>query len=88
MDGISKTEVSRLCGEIDGRVQAFLARPIEGDWPCVWLEAIHVKAWRDGHIVSVAAIIAVGADTDGRREVLGGAGQGSSRVAVGMPAEG
>ncbi len=71
MEGISKSQVSRLCGEIDGRVQAFLTRPIEGDWPYVWLDATYVKARRDGHIVSVAVIIAVGANTDGRREVLG-----------------
>ncbi len=71
MDGISKSQVSRLCGEIDERVQAFLTRPIEGDWPCVWLDATYVKARRDGHIVSVAVIIAVGVNTDDRREVLG-----------------
>ena len=71
MDGISKSQVSRLCGEIDERVQAFLTRPIEGDWPYVWLDATYVKARRDEHIVSVAVIIAVGANTDGRREVLG-----------------
>ena len=71
MDGISKSQVSRLCDEIDERVQAFLTRPIEGDWPYVWLDATYVKARRDGHIVSVAVIIAVGANTDGRREVLG-----------------
>ncbi len=65
MEGISKSQVSRLCGEIDGRVQAFLTRPIEGDWPYVWLDATYVKARRDGHIVSVAVIIAVGANTDG-----------------------
>ena len=71
MDGISKSQVSRLCAEIDERVGAFLTRPIEGDWPYVWLDATYVKARRDGHIVSVAVIIAVGANTDGRREVLG-----------------
>ena len=38
MDGISKSQVPRLCGEIDERVNAFLARPIEGDWPYLWLE--------------------------------------------------
>ena len=54
MDGISKSQVSRLCGEIDERVQAFLARPIEGDGPYVWLDATYVKVRRDGHIVSVA----------------------------------
>jgi putative transposase len=71
MEGISKSQVSRLCGEIDDRVGAFLTRPIEGDWPYVWLDATYVKVRRDHHIVSVAVIIAVGVNTDGRREVLG-----------------
>ena len=71
MEGISKSQVSRLCGEIDERVQTFLTRPIEGEWPYVWLDATYVKARRDHHIVSVAVIVAVGVNTDGRREVLG-----------------
>ena len=71
MSGISKSQVSRLCGEIDGKIKAFLERPIEGDWPYVWLDATYVKARRDGRIVSVAVIIAVGVNSDGRREVLG-----------------
>ncbi|MDE3164092.1 MAG: IS256 family transposase, partial [Acidobacteriota bacterium] len=71
MDGISKSQVSRLCGEIDERVQAFLTRPIEGEWPYIWLDATYVKARRGHHIVSVAVIVAVGVNTDGRREVLG-----------------
>lgn len=71
MSGISKSQVSRLCEEIDGRVKAFLDRPIEGDWPYVWLDATYIKVRRDGRIVSVAVIIAVGVNNDGRREVLG-----------------
>jgi putative transposase len=77
MEGISKSQVSRLCGEIDERVQTFLHRPIEGDWPYLWLDATYVKARRDYHIVSVAVIpgsspgTAVAVNTDGRREVLG-----------------
>ena len=71
MEGISKSQVSRLCGEIDERVQAFLTRPIEGEWPYIWLDATYVKARRGNHIVSVAVIVAVGVNTDGRREVLG-----------------
>ena len=71
LEGISKSQVSRLCAEIDERVQTFLGRPIEGDWPYVWLDATYVKARRDHHIVSVAVIVAVGVNTDGRREVLG-----------------
>jgi putative transposase len=71
MSGISKSQVSRLCGEIDGRVKAFLERPIEGDWPYVWMDATYIKVRRAGRIVSVAVIIAVGVNGDGRREVLG-----------------
>jgi transposase-like protein len=71
MSGISKSQVSRLCGEIDDKTKAFLERPLEGDWPYVWLDATYVKARRDGRIVSVAVIIAVGVNSDGRREVLG-----------------
>jgi putative transposase len=71
MEGIFKSQVSRLCGEIDERVQTFLSRPIEGEWPYVWLDATYVKARCDHHIVSVAVIVAVGVNSDGRREVLG-----------------
>jgi transposase-like protein len=71
MTGISKSQVSRLCGEIDERVTAFLTRPIEGEWPYLWLDATYIKVREAGHIVSVAVIIAVAVNTDGRREVLG-----------------
>ena len=71
MSGISKSQVSRLCEEIDGRVKAFLDRPIEGDWPYLWLDATYVKVRSNGRIVSVAVIVAVGVNDDGRREVLG-----------------
>jgi transposase-like protein len=71
MSGISKSQVSRLCEEIDERVQTFLARPIEGDWPYVWVDATYLKVRQNGRIVSVAVIIAVGVNSDGRREVLG-----------------
>jgi putative transposase len=71
MTGISKSQVSRLCEEIDERVQAFLDRPIEGDWPYLWIDATYVKVRQNGRIVSVAVIIAVGVNGDGRREVLG-----------------
>src|SRR6202007_1922151 len=71
MTGISKSQVSRLCGEIDDKVKAFLARPIEGDWPYLWIDATYVKVRQNGRIVSVAVIVAVGVNSDGRREVLG-----------------
>jgi transposase-like protein len=71
MSGISKSQVSRLCEEIDEKVKAFLTRPIEGDWPYLWIDATYVKVRQNGRIVSVAVIIAVGVNSDGRREVLG-----------------
>ena len=71
MSGVSKSQVSRLCEEIDERVKAFLERPIEGDWPYLWIDATYVKARQNGRIVSVAVIIATGVNADGRREVLG-----------------
>jgi putative transposase len=69
--GVSKSQVSRLCQEIDERVGAFLDRPIEGEWPYLWIDATYVKVRQDGRIVSVAVIVAVGVNGDGRREVLG-----------------
>jgi putative transposase len=71
MAGISKSQVSRLCEDIDQRVKAFLDRPIEGDWPYLWIDATYVKVRQDGRIVSVAVIVAFGVNADGRREVLG-----------------
>jgi len=65
MSGISKSQVSRLCEEIDAKVKAFLDRPIEGDWPYLWIDATYLKVRRGGRIVSV------GVNSDGRREVLG-----------------
>jgi transposase-like protein len=79
MSGISKSQAcpersrrfSRLCEEIDQRVKAFLDRPIEGDWPYLWIDATYVKVRQQGRVVSVAVIVAVGVNSDGRREVLG-----------------
>jgi putative transposase len=71
MSGVSKSQVSRLCEEIDDKVKAFLERPIEGDWPYLWIDATYVKVRQAGRIVSVAVIVAVGVNGDGRREVLG-----------------
>jgi len=65
------SQVSRLCAEIDERVRTFLERPIEGDWPYLWIDATYVKVREAGRIVSVAVTIAVAVNTDGRREVLG-----------------
>ena len=64
MTGISKSQVSRLCSEIDDKIGAFLDRSL--DWPYLWLDATNVKVRQNGRIVSVAVIVAVAVNSDGR----------------------
>ena len=71
LSGIGKSTVSKLCKDIDERVNAFLERPLTGDWPYLWLDATYLKQREGGRIVSVAAIIAVAANTEGKREIVG-----------------
>lgn len=72
MEGISKSQVSRLCGELDEEVERFRSRPLEGPYPYVWVDATYVKAREDGRVVSVAVVIAVGVNgKTGEREILG-----------------
>ena len=71
MSRIPKSQVSRLCGEIEDKIQSFLDRPLEGDWPYLWLDATYLKVRQAGRIVSVAV------NDQGRREVLG--------MAIGAP---
>ena len=71
LSGISKSTVSKLCKDIDERVGAFLDRPLSGEWPYLWLDATYLKQREGGRIVSVAAIIAVAVNTEGKREVVG-----------------
>jgi transposase-like protein len=69
--GIPKPPVSKLCKDIDERVGAFLDRPLSGEWPYLWLDATYLRQREGGRIVSVAAIIAVACDAEGRREIVG-----------------
>ncbi len=72
MTGISKSEVSRLCGELDEMVEAFRTRPLDGErYPYVWLDATYEKVRENGHVVSLALIVAIGVSELGQREVLG-----------------
>lgn len=71
MSGISKSQVSKLCGELDGRVKEFLSREITGEWPYLWLDATYLKSRENHHVVSRALVVAVGVNEEGRREVLG-----------------
>ncbi len=70
--GISKSEVSRICADLDSEVAAFRDRPLGGlAFPYVFLDATYCKARVAGRVVSRAVVIATGVSADGRREVLG-----------------
>lgn len=71
IDGISKSEVSRICKSLDSDVKAFLSRPIEGDHRYVWLDATFHKVRELGRVVSVATVVAVAVSDDGQRHVVG-----------------
>jgi putative transposase len=71
MSGISKSSVSKLCKDIDERVNAFLKRPLSGEWPYLWLDATYLNVREGGRIVSVAVIVAVAVTIEGRREIVG-----------------
>jgi putative transposase len=71
MQGISKSQVSRLCGELDAEVERFRTRRLAGPYPYVWLDATFVKVRDGGRVVSMAIVLAVGVRAGGEREVLG-----------------
>lgn len=71
LSGLSKSTVSKLCKDIDERVNEYLNRPLTGEWPFVWLDATYLKVRQGARVVSVASIIAVAANTCGRREIIG-----------------
>jgi transposase-like protein len=71
MTGISKSQVSRLCRELDAEVERFRARKLEGPYPYLWVDATFVKVREGGRVVSQAVVIAIGVSAAGQREVLG-----------------
>jgi transposase-like protein len=71
VDGISKSEVSRICGELDTAVTAFRTRAILGEHRYVWLDATYHKVRVDGRVISQATVVAIGVTTEGERQVLG-----------------
>lgn len=71
MTGISKSQVSRLCQELDAVVTQFRSRPLAGPYPYVWLDATFVKVRVQDRVVSMAVVIAIGVRDSGEREVLG-----------------
>lgn len=71
LNGISKSEVSRICGELDGEVNRWRRRPLDGDYPYLWLDATYIKVRQGGAVISQAVVIAYGVRETGEREVLG-----------------
>ena len=71
IEKMSKSQVSQLTKELDASVKAFRERKLEGRFPYVWLDALVFKSREGGRIANVAALVAVGVNEDGHREVLG-----------------
>lgn len=71
MEGLSKSQVRRLCAEFDQEMERFRTHPPEGTYPYVWQHATFVKVREGGRVVSQAIVIATGVRTSGEREVLG-----------------
>src|SRR5437868_3528429 len=71
VDGISKSEVSRICGELDTAVAAFRARPLTGEHRYLWVDATYHKVRVDGRVLSQATVVAIGITSEGERQVLG-----------------
>ncbi len=71
-DGISKSQVSRICGKLDGMVDSFLDRPLDGGPYCyLWLDAMSQKVREEGRIVNVSVAVATAVNTEGKREIVG-----------------
>ena len=71
LSGVDKSKVSRICRELDGVVQEFRQRPLEDEYPYIWLDALFLKVRQNHRVVSMAVVIAVGVNQDGERALLG-----------------
>ena len=71
IDGISKSEVSRICSELDVEIEAFRQRPITGEHPYVWIDATYHKVRQDGRVQAMATVVAIGVTSEGERQILG-----------------
>jgi transposase-like protein len=72
IEGISRSEVSRICVALDAEVAAFRSRPLtDTAFPYLWLDATYLKVRETSRVVSMAALVAVGVATSGERRVLG-----------------
>jgi putative transposase len=71
LQGMTKDRVSALCRALDQQVEAFRQRPLEGEYPYLWLDAKQLKVRDQGHVRSKALVIAYAVHESGRREVIG-----------------
>ncbi|MFV2045548.1 MAG: IS256 family transposase [Anaerolineales bacterium] len=71
LTGIDKSKVSRICKELDEVVEGFRNRPLEGEYPYLWLDALYLKVRQNHRIVSQAMVIAIGVRETGDRDILG-----------------
>lgn len=71
IEGLSKSQVSRICSELDTTVEAWRTRPIEEEIAYLFLDATFPKVRQDGRVTSKAAVVAIGVTTDGQRRILG-----------------
>ena len=71
-EGISKSQVSRICAELDTVVRSFLERPLDGGpYRYLWLDALTQRVREEGRIAQVSVVVATAVNADGKREVLG-----------------
>jgi len=71
LDGMSNSEVSRICVELDTEVEAFRSRQITGENAYVWIDATYHKVRQDGRVQAMATVVAIGVTTEGERHILG-----------------
>ena len=72
LEGISKSQVSRVCAELDEAVAAWRSRPLDaGPYPFVWIDALSMKVREGGRVCNTAVLVATAVNADGHRELLG-----------------
>ena len=72
IEGMSRSEVSRLAGELDAKVTEFRERPLDaGPYRYLWIDALTQKVREGGRVVNVSAVVATAVTVEGRREIVG-----------------
>jgi transposase-like protein len=70
LTGVDKSQVSRICKELDKAMTAFRLRPLEVAYPYLWLDALYLRVRQNPRIVSIAVVLAIGVRETGEREIL------------------